>query len=108
MMDYIQSPLGNLADDLCQFVLLGPGDVVVNLDNNNNPVMEDLGLGRGWVRGERGEEEKIKEGGSEEGGGQERIIETEGLPPSTFRAKRGRPCSDPPTKQVVSLRRKVN
>ena len=108
MINYIQSPLGDLPEDLCQFVLLGPGDVVVNIDNNNNPVMEDLGKGRGCVGGERGEEERIKEGGCEEREGQERSIQTEGLPPNTFRAKRGRPCSDPPTKEVVRIRRKVN
>ena len=107
MMAYIQSPPGNLSEDLCQFVLLGPGDVVVNLDNNNNPVMEDLGMGREYVGVERGEEERRRHEGSEERGGQERSMKTEGRPPDTFRAKRGRPCSDPPTKEVVRIRRKV-
>ena len=107
MMDYVQSPPGDLSEDLCQFVLLGPGDVVVNLDNNNNPLMEDLGLGRGCWGVDRGEEEGTKKGGCEERGGQEISMKTEGLPTNTFRAKRGRPCSNPPTKEVVRTRRKV-
>ena len=107
MMDYIQSPPGDLSDDLCQFVLLGPGDVVVNIDTNNNLVMEDLGMEKGCWGVEREEEGRRRDGGSEERGGQERSMKTEGRPPDTFRAKRGRPCSDPPTKEVVRIRRKV-
>ena len=68
MMDYIQSPPGDLSDDICQFVLLGPGDVVVNIDTNNNLVMEDLGMEKGCWGVERGEEGRRRDGGSEERG----------------------------------------
>ena len=85
--------------EICQLVLLGgeggghPHTTqALLLPTNNN--MEDVGRSHCW--GEEGEGWEGREGGKLGGGGR-----------GGTGAKRGRPCSKPPTKDVVRKRRKV-
>ena len=92
----------------CEFVLLGPGDVVINITNNNLDCLPDLNtyLCNESREGARDMEEVMvssKRRSTEE----ERVVERPVEPP-IFRAKRGRPCSEPPTREVVTKRRKVH
>ena len=97
----------------CEFVLLGPGDVVINITNNNLDCLPDLNT---YLCNEGGEgrsstttEEvycKRKSTEEERAAPLSSIAQTP-LEPPIFRAKRGRPCSEPPTREVVTKRRKV-
>ena len=94
-------------DTDCEFVLLGPGDVVINITNNNLECLPDLNTylcdeGRESSR-EMEEVDSSKRRSREDGRVEERLVE-----PPIFRAKRGRPCSEPPTREVVTKRRKVH
>ena len=97
----------------CEFVLLGPGDVVINITNNNLDCLPDLNT---YLCNEGGEgrssttmEEVYckRKSTEEEKAGQLSSIAQTPLEPPIFRAKRGRPCSEPPTREVVTKRRKV-
>ena len=97
----------------CEFVLLGPGDVVINITNNNLDCLPDLNT---YLCNEGGEgrssttmEEvycKRKSTEEERAAPLSSFAQTP-LEPPIFRAKRGRPCSEPPTREVVTKRRKV-
>ena len=94
----------------CEFVLLGPGDVVINITNNNLESLPDLntylcneGRESGGLRDREVGSSSRKMRSTEEAMVAERPAE-----PPIFRAKRGRPCSEPPTREVVTKRRKVH
>ena len=94
----------------CEFVLLGPGDVVINITNNNLDSLPDLnnylcneGRESGRLRDREVGSSSRKMRSTEEAMVAERPVE-----PPIFRAKRGRPCSEPPTREVVTKRRKVH
>ena len=93
----------------CEFVLLGPGDVVINITNNNLDCLPDLNtyLCNESREGARRDMEVVVSSKRRLTEEEERVVERPVEPP-IFRAKRGRPCSEPPTREVVTKRRKVH
>ena len=91
----------------CEFVLLGPGDVVINITNNNLESLPDLNTYLCNEGKESGSFRDMEEVGSSSSSRAEEAMERPVEPP-IFRAKRGRPCSEPPTREVVTKRRKVH
>ena len=93
----------------CEFVLLGPGDVVINITNNNIEGLPDLNTYLCNEDRDSGSFRDMEEVGSssKRSKEEERLVERPVEPP-IFRAKRGRPCSEPPTREVVTKRRKVH
>ena len=93
----------------CEFVLLGPGDVVINITNNNLEGLPDLNTYLCNEDRDSGSFRDMEEVGSssKRSREEERLVERPVEPP-IFRAKRGRPCSEPPTREVVTKRRKVH
>ena len=97
--DWIRGSMGSNHE----LVLLGPGDVVINIKNNNMEPLPDLHSFleecEGGCRGVQGKEGRMDEEarGRRDGRGEVPV----------FRAKRGRPCSSPPSREVITKRRKV-
>ena len=89
-------------DNECEFVLLGPGDVVINITNNNLDCLPDLNT---YLCSDDGSSGEVGEG-KRKSPAEVNMVEKPAGPP-IFRAKRGRPCSEPPTREVVTKRRKV-
>ena len=92
----------------CEFVLLGPGDVVINITNNNLESLPDLNTYLCNEGKESGSFRDMEEVGSSSSSRAEEAMERPVVEPLIFRAKRGRPCSEPPTREVVTKRRKVH
>ena len=90
-------------DNECEFVLLGPGDVVINITNNNLDCLPDLNT---YLCNDDGSSGEVGEGKRKSPAEVNIMVEKPAEPP-IFRAKRGRPCSEPPTREVVTKRRKV-
>ena len=94
----------------CEFVLLGPGDVVINITNNNLDSLPDLNTylcNEGRESGGLRDREEVGSS-SRKMRSEEAMVAERPAEPPIFRAKRGRPCSEPPTREVVTKRRKVH
>lgn len=95
----------------CEFVLLGPGDVVINITNNNLESLPDLNTylcNEGRESGGFRDREEVGSSCRKMRSTEEAMVAERPAEPPIFRAKRGRPCSEPPTREVVTKRRKVH
>ena len=95
----------------CEFVLLGPGDVVINITNNNLDSLPDLNTylcNEGRESGGFRDREEVGSSCRKMRSTEEAMVAERPAEPPIFRAKRGRPCSEPPTREVVTKRRKVH